>query len=150
MRRKITVDELQSLIGQELGVSRWFPVDQSRIDAFARLTEDEQWIHVDVERANREIGGTIAHGLLTLSLLPAMGADIWAIEGATSTLNYGFDRIRFTAPVPSSGSVRVRETLLKVEQRTGGLLITRRCAVELQGSDKPVLVADWLGLCRFD
>ena len=149
MPRKINKDEIQGLIGQELGVSRWFLVDQPRIDGFARLTEDEQWIHVDVERAGREIGGSIAHGLLTLSLLSAMAADIWAIEGATSTLNYGFDRVRFTAPVPSGGSVRLRETLLKLEARTDGLLITRRCTVERQGGDKPALVADWLGLCRF-
>ena len=149
MKRMVTREELQELTGQELGVSGWLLVDQSRIDSFAHLTGDQQWIHVDAERAGREIGGTIAHGLLTLSLLPAMAAEIWAIEGATSTLNYGFERIRFTAAVPSGASVRLRETLLKVEPRAGALLITRHCVVELQGGDKPALVADWLGLCRF-
>ena len=150
MKRSISSAELAGLEGKELGVSGWFLVDQSRIDRFAALTQDEQWIHVDVERATRQAGGTIAHGLLTLSLLPAMAAEIWTAEGVTSVLNYGFDRVRFTAAVPSGASVRLRQTLLKLEQRSSGLLTTQRCVVEVQGSDKPALVADWLGLLRFD
>ena len=149
MKRTISASELPGLVGQELGVSDWFSIDQSRIDAFARLTEDEQWIHVDVERATREAGGTIAHGLLTLSLMPAMAAGIWRLADVTSTLNYGFDRVRFTAAVPSGARVRMRETLLKIEQRPAGLLVTRRCVVEIEDGDRPALVADWLGLLRF-
>ena len=150
MTRIITVDALPGLVGQELGVSGWHTIDQARIDDFARVTEDAQWIHVDVERATSAAGGTIAHGLLTLSLLPAMASGIWKLAGVTSTLNYGFDRIRFTAAVPSGSRVRMRETLSRLEQRPSGLLITRHVVVELEGSDRAALVADWLGLCRFD
>ena len=146
MKRRIAALELAALVGQEIGVSGWFPVDQPRI---ARLTGDEQWIHVDVGRAARETGGTIAHGLLTLSLMPAMTADIWEPADAASTLNYGFDRIRFTAPVQAGGRVRLRETLLRVEPRPGGALVTRHCLGEAQGGARPVLVADWLVLLRF-
>ncbi|WP_428395681.1 MaoC family dehydratase [Lichenicoccus sp.] len=149
MTRLITQSELPSLVGQELGVSRWFAVEQPRIDGFAKLTEDEQWIHVDVARATREAGGTIAHGLLTLSLLPAMGAAVWRLEGTTSVLNYGFDRVRFTAAVPSGSRVRLCQTLLKLEERSSGLLITQRGTVEVEGGERPALVADSLGLFRF-
>ena len=149
MTRLITQSELPGLVGGELGVSRWFSIEQPRIDDFAKLTEDEQWIHVDVARATSESGGTIAHGLLTLSLLPVMGSSIWRLEGTTSVLNYGFDRVRFTAAVPSGARVRLRETLLKLEERPSGLLITRRGAVEIEGGERPALVADSLGLFRF-
>ena len=150
MTRIVTAAELPGLVGQEIGVSRWFVVDQSRIDDFARITEDEQWIHVDRERATREAGGTIAHGLLTLSLLPAMAGDLWRVEGVTSMLNYGFDRIRFTAAVPSGVRVRLRATLLRIEQRGKGLLVATSHSVEVEKSDRAALVADGLGLLRFD
>ncbi len=149
MARMITRDELPALVGQELGVSDWLTVDQARIDAFAELTGDRQWIHVDVERARRELGGTIAHGFLTLSLMSTLAADLWRVADIASGLNYGFDRLRFTAAVPAGARVRLRETLLRVEPREAGVLITRHCAVEVENNPRPALVADWLTMLRF-
>ncbi|MDE1150714.1 MAG: MaoC family dehydratase [Azospirillaceae bacterium] len=142
----LTVDmaELPGLVGRELGCSDWVLVDQDRIDRFAEATGDHQWIHVDVERATREIGGTIAHGFLTLSLLAAQTYQILAVRDAGRGLNYGFDKVRFLAPVPAGSRVRSRETLVAVAEKAGGLLLTRSVAVEIEGGEKPALVAEWL------
>lgn len=141
--------ELQSLIGQEVGVSRWITVDQARIDAFARITEDEQFIHVDPERARATpFGGTIAHGFLTLSLASAMSYDAVApLEGVVMGVNYGFDKLRFLAPVPAGSKVRGRFKLLSAEDKGGGRwLLKHELTVEIEGGDKPALIAEWLGM----
>lgn len=145
--------DLQSLVGQEMGVSRWFEIDQSRIDAFARITEDEQFIHVDPERArNTPFGGTVAHGFLTLSLAAAMSYDaVVPLEGAVMGVNYGFDKLRFLAPVPAGSRVRGRFRLLSAENKGGEggqarWLVKQELTVEIEGVDKPALIAEWLGM----
>jgi acyl dehydratase len=137
--------ELAARVGQELGVSSWFTLDQSRIDAFARCTGDEQWIHVDVARAEREspFGGTVAHGFLTLALL---GPTTFEVLGASlhvkQALNYGLDRVRFLAPVRAGRRVRVHVKLVAVEDKGGGRsLVTTENTFEIEGERKPALVA---------
>ena len=145
--------DLPSLIGQEVGVSRWLTVDQARIDAFARITEDEQFIHVDPEAAKHTpFGGTIAHGFLTLSLASAMSYDAVApLDGVIMGVNYGFDKLRFLAPVPAGSRVRGRFRLLSAEDK-GALdgvtrwLLKHELTVEIEGADKPALIAEWLGM----
>jgi acyl dehydratase len=144
--RTLTLQELPALVGQELGVSDWFEITQERIDRFAEVTEDRQWIHLDVERATRELGGPIAHGFLTLSMLSAMTAQVVRIEGASRGVNYGFDKVRFLNPVPAGARIRLRETLISVEEKAGGLALRRACTVEIEGQEKPALVADWLSV----
>jgi acyl dehydratase len=141
--------DLPSLVGQEVGVSRWIEVDQARIDAFARITEDEQFIHVDPERAKATpFGGTIAHGFLTLSLASAMSYDaLAALDGVVMGVNYGFDKLRFLSPVPAGSKVRGRFRLLSVEDKGGGRwLLKHELTVEIEGADKPALIAEWLGM----
>lgn len=141
--------DLPSLIGQEVGVSRWIEVDQARIDAFARITEDEQFIHVDPEAAKHTpFGGTIAHGFLTLSLASAMSYDAVApLDGVIMGVNYGFDKLRFLAPVPAGSRVRGRFRLLSAEDKGGGRwLLKHELTVEIEGGDKPALIAEWLGM----
>ena len=141
--------DLQSLIGQEVGVSRWITVDQARIDAFARVTGDEQFIHVDPERAKATpFGGTIAHGFLTLSLASAMSYDAVApLDGVAMGVNYGFDKLRFLAPVPAGSRVRGRFRLLSAEDKgCGRWLLKHALTVEIEGADKPALIAEWLGM----
>lgn len=146
MTRAIAMAEFAELCGQELGVSRWFSIDQTRIDDFADATEDHQWIHVDVSRAGIEAGGTIAHGFLSLSMLSAMTYDIWTVPDAGRSLNYGFNKLRFTEAVPAGARIRLRELLVSVETKAGGLLLTRDCTVEIEDRPRPALVAQWLGL----
>ena len=143
------ISDLPSLIGKEVGVSRWIHVDQARIDAFADTTEDRQYIHVDPERARETpLGGTIAHGFLTLSLASAMNFDaVEPLDGLVMGVNYGFDRLRFIAPVPAGSNLRGRFRLLAAEHKGGGRWLLRyEITVEIEGSDKPALVAEWLGL----
>ena len=139
------------LVNKELEPSRWITVDQDLIDSFADATGDHQWIHVDVERANKEIGGTIAHGFLTLSLMSTMVQDGLVLEGLARALNYGFDKVRFTGVVPAGAKIRMRQTVTKIEDKNGGKLITRTCIVEVMGADgkmheRPAVTAQWLGL----
>ena len=143
---KVHISDLKSLVGQEVGVSDWFTLDQDRINRFADVTEDHQWIHVDVERAQQEIGGTIAHGFLTLSMMSAMTYQILEIEGVSRGLNYGFDKIRFTGMVRAGQRVRLREKVLAVEDKSGGFSIKRECTVEVEGGDRPALVAEWIAV----
>ncbi|MFY7853424.1 MAG: MaoC family dehydratase [Brevundimonas sp.] len=141
--------ELSSLIGQEVGVSRWIEIDQARIDAFAKITEDEQFIHVDPEAAKATpFGGTIAHGFLTLSLASAMSYDaVTPLEGVVMGVNYGFDKLRFLAPVPAGSKVRGRFKLLSADDKGGGRwLLKHELTVEIDGSEKPALIAEWLGM----
>lgn len=145
-----TLATIGDFVGKELGVSDWVTVDQQRIDDFAACTGDNQWIHVDVERAKREspFGGTVAHGYLTLSLLPIMQFNVGTLpEGVTAALNYGADRVRFITPVKAGGRIRDHITLVNVEDKGGGrILVTSRHTVEIEGEDRPALVADTLAL----
>jgi acyl dehydratase len=140
-----SIDEAVQAIGRELGVSDWKPIDQSRIDAFADVTGDHQWIHVDVDRAKAEspYGTTIAHGFLTLSLIPAMSKDNFRVENAKMGINYGLNKVRFLAPVLAGSRIRVRSELAdatKVNDDTVNLTV--RHTVEVDGSDKPAAVAE--------
>jgi len=136
--------ELAAHVGQAIGTSEWLVVDQKMIDAFADATGDHQWIHVDVERAKRDMPGgkTIAHGFLTLALLPRLAHSVLAIRGRSHTLNYGSNRVRFTAPVPSGTRIRLHMKLLSAEPVANGLRFTFENAVEIEGEAKPALVAE--------
>jgi acyl dehydratase len=144
-----SLDEIRSRIGTEIGVSDWLTIDQPRIDAFADATEDRQFIHVDPEAAARTpFGGTVAHGFLSLSMLSRMAAEAMLIpEGVTMAVNYGLDRVRFIAPVPSGARIRGRFVLDSIEDKAPGQLLLRQSVtVEIEGVDKPALTAQWLGL----
>jgi acyl dehydratase len=138
-------DEVKAAVGQELGVSDWVDVTQETIDRFADVTGDDQWIHVDPERAAQTpFGGTIAHGLFTLSLGPKLGYETMDVQGFAFGLNYGYDRVRFPAPVPVGKRVRMRATLSSVEDVAGGIQITVTQTFEVEGGEKPVCVAESL------
>ena len=148
-----TLATLSDFVGRELGVSDWLTVDQARIDAFAECTGDRQWIHVDPERAREgPFGTTIAHGFLTLSLLPKLREQIGvAPEGVAQVLNYGSDRVRFLTPVKAGDRIRVRVTLVSVEPKgPGRTLVKTENTVEIDGEDRPALVADTLVLLMAD
>jgi len=145
----ISTADLEGLIGDERWVSRWFEIDQGRIDAFANATEDWQFIHVDpAAAAKTPFGGTIAHGFLTVSLLAAMSKDaLPVIKGAVMGVNYGFDRLRFLAPVKSGASVRGWFALKSAVQKEGGRwLLTHAVRVEIVNEATPALVADWVSM----
>ncbi len=145
-----SIDDLKSRIGQEVGVSSWKVIDQNRIDRFAAVTEDLQFIHVDPERALAEtpFGGTIAHGFLTLSLLSAMGQEaLPVIRNRTIGINYGLEGVRFLSPVPVGARVRGRFTLSEVSMRSDTQAMLRyQVTVEIEGAEKPALVAEWITL----
>ena len=137
--------DLQALVGQEVGVSDWISVDQQRINLFADATGDHQWIHIDAERAARgPFGTTIAHGFLTLSLLPEMSASAFQVRDTRMGVNYGLDRVRFPAPVPVNSRLRGRFKLTKYEPIEGGAQLTVEVTMEREGSSKPVCVAESL------
>ena len=142
-----SIRELEKRIGEEVGVSPWVEITQARIDTFAKAIDDPQWIHVDPVRAKSSpFGGTIAHGFLTLSLLSHLSERTFRFSDRKMGVNYGLNRVRFTAPVPSGSRVRARFTLLKFEKLgDGGIQVTWNAVIEREGSDKPVLVAEWLG-----
>ena len=140
-----TLAELQALVGTEIGLSDWVMVSQERIQLFAEATNDHQWIHLDAERAAAgPFGSTIAHGFLTLSLLPEMSASAFAVEGTRMGVNYGLNRVRFPAPVPSGSRLRGRFKLLAYEPLEGGAQLTVQVTMEREGSDKPVCIAESL------
>lgn len=137
------IDGLKNLVGQELGVSDWLYIDQDRIQVFANATGDHQWIHVEPERAAAgPFGTTIAHGYLSLSLLPSMAEQIYRVEGLKMTVNYGLDRVRFPAPVPVGSRLRNRVQLLAVTPSDQGMLAFVRHTMELEGSQRPACVAE--------
>ncbi|HEU6441764.1 MAG TPA: MaoC family dehydratase [Microvirga sp.] len=145
-------DSLQALIGQEVGVSPWRRIGQEQIDRFAKATDDYQFIHVDPERAKNTIfGGTIAHGFLTLSLLPSLAEDALPdLEGKTIGVNYGLDKVRFISPVHSGARIRARFVLDEVSRRADNELRLRHTVtVDIEDSDKPALVAQWVTLAVF-
>ena len=145
MRMVETPEALRALIGQELGVSDWLEVTQDLIDRFAEVTGDHQWIHVDVERAKREMPGgkTIAHGYLLLSLLPKLGAGIYKLSWPTRSINYGSDKVRIVNPVKASARIRLRQSLVAVEDGAPGAhRITVRQTLEIENEAKPAMIAD--------
>ena len=140
-----SIDDAVALVGQELGVGEWKEIDQKRIDAFADVTEDHQWIHIDVERAKTEspYGTTIAHGFLTLSMIPKLSKDNFRVENAKMAINYGLNKVRFLAAVPSGGRIRVRSELIDAAKVSDEMVnLTVRQTIELDGSDKPAAVAE--------
>ena len=149
----VSLEAYQKMVGQEVGVSSWHVVDQSRIDVFAHVIEDHQFIHVDPERARKEtsFGTTVAHGFLTMSLLSIMSYEVMpVIQGTTMGVNYGFDRLRFISPVRAGARVRGRFTLTEARLRKSTELLSRtNVSVEIEGEEKPALAADWLGLIYF-
>ena len=141
--------DLLQHVGDELGPSEWLTVTQEMIDKFADATGDHQWIHVDVERAKKEMPGgkTIAHGYLTLSLLPRLAPTLMKVEKRRRGLNYGSNRVRFTAPVPAGGRVRLRQKLVKVEPvEDNGVRVTSEMTMEVEGNSRPAMVAETLGI----
>ena len=142
-----TIRELEARVGQEVGVSPWVEITQERIDTFAKAIEDFQWIHVDPARAkNSPFGGTIAHGFLTLSLLSHLSEQTFSFSDRKMGINYGLNRVRFTSPVPVGSRVRARFKLHKFEPIEGnGVQVTWITTVEIEGEEKPALIAEWLG-----
>lgn len=139
--------EIASCVGDELGVSGWLQIDQSRIDMFADATGDRQWIHVDKERAEEgPFGATVAHGYLTLSLLPFLSAQVYAFAGDLARVNYGLNTVRFIAPVTVDSKVRVRVEMTEVEDIDKGQRVVLRHTVEIKGSDRPACVAETVTL----
>src|SRR4030081_2486571 len=149
----ISLEAYQNMVGHEVGVSSLHPVDQKRIDVFADVIEDHQFIHIDPERAKREtsFGSTVAHGFLTMSLMSIMSYEAMpVISGTTMGVNYGFDKLRFISPVRASSRVRGRFTLMEAKLRKPTAVLARtNVTVEIEGEEKPALVADWIGLIYF-
>jgi acyl dehydratase len=140
--RHIALADLPKHVGEELGVSDWLEITQERVNMFADATGDHQWIHVDVERATREIGTPIAHGYLTLSLIPFLARQIVTYEGVGRGVNYGSNKVRFSAAVPVGARIRLKLKMIACEPRAGGFQITNECTVEVEGKTRPACVAE--------
>lgn len=138
--------DILAWVGKEIGVSDWFTIEQEQIDAFARITGDDHWIHVDTERASREMpdGKTIAHGFFTLSLIPFLVRSVYQIRHRGKGLNYGSNRVRYVSPVPVGSRVRLRQTIQAAEPVDGGVKITSDCVIEIEGRPRPAVVAEFL------
>jgi len=147
-----TMDDARALVGAEIGLSDWAVIDQTRIDQFAEATADHQWIHVDTERAARELpdGKTIAHGYLTLALIPALTGKFIEVRNLTRAINFGVNKVRFYTPVPAGARVRARVNVLKAQRRAGALLLTSEVRIEVEGERKPACVAETLGMYFFE
>jgi acyl dehydratase len=143
-----TFDSLPALAGREIGVSDWLTIDQARITRFAEATGDRQWIHLDAERAKKELPGgkTIAHGYLTLSLIPALIQGLLKIEGLTRGINYGADKVRFTNMVPEGSRVRARQKMVSVAPRGGGLQLVSEITIEIEGEKRPACIAETIAI----
>ena len=138
--------QLETHLGEVLGASSWVEITQDRINEFARVTGDHQWMHVDVERATRERGSTIAHGLLIACLLPMLSEELAHVSGYAGGYSYGFDKLRFTHPVKPGQRVRLRQTLHSVTLRNNGKLVVLKCIVDIDGAERPALIADYVAL----
>ena len=152
MRVISSVEDAKALEGEEVGLSDWVVIDQTRIDQFAEATADYQWIHVDTERAARELpdGKTIAHGYLTLALIPALTAKFVRVDNVARAINFGMNKVRFYTPVPAGARVRARAKVLQARRRAGALLLTSEVRIEVEGERKPACVAETLGMYFFD
>jgi acyl dehydratase len=146
MAEAVAFDQVHTLVGQEVGVSDWVEIDQDRVNTFADATGDHQWIHIDVERANKEIGGPIAHGYLTLSLIPFLSQGLMPVSGVTRGINYGSNKVRFTNMVRVGKKVRLRQKLLNAEPKSGGLQLTNECTIEIEGEERPACVAETISV----
>ena len=146
-----SIEDAKALEGVEVGLSDWVVIDQNRIDQFAEATTDYQWIHVDTERCAREMpdGRTIAHGYLTLSLIPALTGDFVEVKNLARAINFGANKVRFYTPVPAGARVRARVTVLQARLRAGALMITSETRIEVEGERKPACVAETLGMYFF-
>jgi acyl dehydratase len=152
LRKVSSIEDAKALEGVEVGLSDWIVIDQNRIDQFAEATGDHQWIHVDTERAARELpdGKTIAHGYLTLALIPALSGNFVTFENLARAINFGVNKVRFYSPVPTGARVRGRATVNKAQQRAGALLLTSEVRIEVDGVKKPACVAEVLGMYFFN
>lgn len=150
MPKFVTLEEAQTYVGQEVGITEWLEITQKRVNQFAEATGDYQFIHVDQERAKAEtpFGGTIAHGFLTLSLMSMLASqtDTIKIKGATVSINYGLDKVRFMNPVRVGKRIRARFELMSVVQKGHNVLLKHKATVEIEGEDKPAMIAEWLGM----
>ena len=144
--RLVNFSDLESLVGQEVGVSPWHEITQSQVNKFADATGDHQWIHVDVERATREIGSPIAHGYLTLSLLPMLAAQVMRVENVQRGINFGCNKVRFTNMVPVGSKIRLRQKCLHVDTRAGGKQVIMESTIEIDSKDLPACVAEPIGI----
>jgi acyl dehydratase len=145
--RSMTLDEIKTYVGKEIGVSDWFTLDQDRINKFADITEDHMFLHVNPDAAKQTpFGGTIAHGLLTLSMMPVMAYQaVPGVSGTKMGVNYGYNKVRFMAPVKSGKRIRGRFSVKALEPASGGRMqIVHDCAVEIEGEEKPALAAEWI------
>ena len=146
MRTFTSFEDVAAAANSEIGTTEWIEITQERVDTFAEATGDHQWIHVDVERATKEIGGPIAHGFLTLSLIPMLGAGILRVTGVTRGINYGCDKVRFTGMVRVGKRVRMRQKLISVEPKAGGLQMKNECTIEIEGEERPACVAETISI----
>jgi acyl dehydratase len=144
--REVAVADVPTLVGQELGVSDWLEITQDRVNRFADATGDHQWIHVDIERATKELGGPIAHGYLVLSLIPFLARNIIRYEGVSRGINYGSNKVRFTNTVPVGARIRMKLKMLSCEARGGGFQVTNQCTIEVEGEERPACVAEIVSL----
>ena len=140
--RIVDFKELETLVGEEIGVSDWVVIDQERVNKFAEATGDFQWIHVDVERATKEIGGPIAHGFLTLSILPLLSPQVLKVESVSRGINYGTNKVRFTNMVPVGSRIRLNQKCLSVEPKSGGKQMISQNTIEIEGQDRPAMVSE--------
>lgn len=144
--REVPLAEIPNLVGTELGVSDWLEITQDRVNRFADATGDHQWIHVDVERATKELGGPIAHGFLVVSLIPFLAKNIIQYQGVGRGINYGSNKVRFTNVVPVGSRIRMRVTLLSAEQRAGAHQLINQCTIEVEGQERPACVSENISL----
>lgn len=144
--RELPLSELPSLVGQELGVSDWLEITQDRVNRFADATGDHQWIHVDIEKATKELGAPIAHGFLVLSLIPFLAKNIVSYQGVSRGINYGLNKVRFTNMAPVGCRVRLRVKVESCEMRAGAYQLVNICTVEVEGEERPACVAESIGL----
>ena len=138
----VEMKDLPGLVGQETGVSEWLEITQERVNQFAEATGDHQWIHVDVARATKEMGGPIAHGYLTLSLIPFLSQGLLPVKGVTRGINYGSDKVRFINMVRVGKRVWMRQKLIGAEPKAGGLQLKYECTIEIEGEARPACVAE--------
>lgn len=138
--------DLESIAGTEVGVSDWHEIDQERVNLFADATGDHQWIHVDVERATEVLGSPIAHGYLTLSLLPMLSSEVMRVSGVTRGINYGTNKVRFTNMVPVGSKVRLRQVCKSVQEKAGGKQMVMESTIEIEGQERPACVAEAISI----
>lgn len=144
--REVTLAELPGLVGQEIGVSDWLEINQERVNRFADATGDHQWIHVDVERATKELGGPIAHGYLLISLIPFLSRNIVDYKDMARGLNYGVNKVRFTSPVAIGAKIRMRLKVLKCDMRAGGYVVTWEHVIEIEDETRAACVAETMAI----